>query len=61
MYLYIFVLLDISKVLVNVQFKPMIKNGNTHLDISKLSWKFTISKMNIKLDNLFNGDKTLGK
>lgn len=42
-------------------FKPITKNGNTYLEFKKLTWKFTTSKMHLRLNNLFNGDKALGK
>lgn len=45
----------------SVQMKPVARNGNTYLEIVSLSWKFVTSKLHIKLDNLFNGDKVLGK
>jgi hypothetical protein len=41
--------------------KPVLKNGNTHLEIKSLDWKFTTSKMHLKMNNLFNGDKVLGE
>lgn len=43
-----------------VKMKPVLKNGNTHLEIKSLDWKFTTSKMHLKMNNLFNGDKLLG-
>lgn len=52
--------LDLSRVIANVQLKPVVKNGNTHLEIVKLLWKFTATKLVLKFDNLFNGDKALG-
>jgi len=41
--------------------KPVVKNGDTHLKIEKLLWRFTTSKLHMRLDNLFNGDKVLGE
>lgn len=52
---------DVTKVYGNISLKPVNKNGNTFLEVDKLSWKFTASKLNLKFDNLFNGDKALGK
>uniref|UniRef100_A0A2S2PLB2 Protein takeout n=1 Tax=Schizaphis graminum TaxID=13262 RepID=A0A2S2PLB2_SCHGA len=43
-----------------IKMKPVLKNGNTHLEIKSLDWKFTTSKMHLKMNNLFNGDKVLG-
>jgi len=40
--------------------KSVLKNGNKHLEIGNISWTFTASKLNLKFDNLFNGDKALG-
>lgn len=37
------------------------KKGNTHLEIKNLSWTFNTTKLHIELDNLFNGNKELGK
>lgn len=52
---------DVSKVHGIVSTKPVVKNGNTFLDVESLSLKFLASKLNMKYDNLFNGDKALGK
>ena len=41
--------------------KNVVKNEDTFMEIQDMSLKFTTSKMHIKLDNLFNGDKVLGK
>lgn len=41
--------------------KPVLRNGNTYLEIKSLDWKFTTSKMHLKMNNLFNGDKLLGE
>ncbi|XP_060872774.1 uncharacterized protein LOC132946731 [Metopolophium dirhodum] len=43
-----------------IKMKPVLINGNTHLEIKSLDWKFTTSKMHLKMNNLFNGDKLLG-
>lgn len=40
--------------------KPIVKNDVTYLEIQTLSWKFSTTKMHMRLNNLFNGDKTLG-
>lgn len=39
----------------------MLKNKVPYFKIQSLSWKFTTTKLHIKLDNLFNGDKVLGE
>lgn len=41
--------------------KPVLRNGNTYLEVQSLDWKFTTSKMHLKMNNLFNGDKVLGE
>lgn len=41
--------------------KPMVKQGVTYMDVSDIRLKFTTTKLRIKLDNLFKGDKALGK
>ncbi|VVC42951.1 Haemolymph juvenile hormone binding [Cinara cedri] len=51
---------DISNAVINVQFKPVVKNGNTFLDINNFTFEFTATKLHLKFDNLFNGDKALG-
>lgn len=44
-----------------IQLKPRVRQGDTYLDVGKLSWKFTTSKLHITLTNLFHGDKLLGE
>lgn len=41
--------------------EPYMKNGNTYLRIKDFKFKFTTSRLHLKLDNLFNGDKALGE
>jgi hypothetical protein len=53
--------LDVPKFYDTVIMNPVVKNGSTHLEVDSLSWKFTATKLYIKMDNLFNGDKVLGK
>ncbi|XP_060873554.1 protein takeout-like isoform X2 [Metopolophium dirhodum] len=43
-----------------LQMTQSLKNGSIFLEIHDLSWKFTTSRINIKFDNLFNGNKVLG-
>ncbi|XP_050443508.1 protein takeout-like [Adelges cooleyi] len=43
-----------------LQFKKIIKNGVTYLELVKLSWNFSTTKLHLKFENLFNGDKSLG-
>jgi len=45
---------------INVYLKTVERNGNTYYEIKEFILKFTVNKMHIKLDNLFNGDKALG-
>uniref|UniRef100_A0A2S2PPC5 Protein takeout n=1 Tax=Schizaphis graminum TaxID=13262 RepID=A0A2S2PPC5_SCHGA len=52
--------IDVTNLVGVVKMKSVIKNGNKHLEIINISWKFTASKLNLKFDNLFNGDKALG-
>lgn len=52
--------IDVAKLVATVQLKPVIKNGNKHLEVVKIAWKFTPTKLNLKFENLFNGDKALG-
>jgi len=53
--------LEISKISATVHMKQAeVKNGNTFLKIVKINWKFIPTNLNLKLDNLFNGDKKLG-
>jgi len=58
--IYIFFNIDVAKLVGTVQLKPVVKNGNKHLEISNITWKFTPTKLNLKFENLFNGDKALG-
>ncbi|KAH8312517.1 hypothetical protein KR044_011228, partial [Drosophila immigrans] len=46
----------------SVKFKPglQVRNGKTYLSVDKLKVLLEPQKMNIKLTNLFNGDKALG-
>ena len=44
-----------------LQMTKSLKNGSIFLEIEDLSWKFTTSRINIKFDNLFNGNKVLGE
>lgn len=44
-----------------VHMKPKLKNGKKYMILDHSSFKFTISKLHQRLDNLFNGDKTLGE
>lgn len=53
--------LDVSKAYGTFRMKPVVKNGNTFLEIDTLTWKLAVSKLSLKFDNLFNGDKALGK
>lgn len=41
--------------------KQVIKNGKTYLEIERLKFTFIPTKLGLKFDNLFNGDKALGK
>lgn len=52
--------IDVSNLIGNIKLKSVLKNGNKHLEIVNISWTFTASKLNLKFDNLFNGDKALG-
>jgi len=54
------IILDMSKVYGTLIMKPIVKNGMEYLEIDDFSLKFIASKLNFKLDNLFNGDKALG-
>ncbi|VVC40626.1 Haemolymph juvenile hormone binding [Cinara cedri] len=52
--------IDISNAVFNVQFKPVVKNGNTFLDTKNLTLKFVATNLHMQFDRLFNGDKALG-
>ena len=45
----------------NAHLKTVVKNEETYMEIQDISLKFTTTRMHIKLENLFNGDKVLGK
>lgn len=42
-------------------FEPIEKNGEIFWILKKMKFDFTTSKLYINLENLFNGDKNLGK
>lgn len=44
-----------------LQMTQILKNGSIFLEVQDLSWKFTTSRIHIKFDNLFNGNKALGE
>ncbi|VVC25553.1 Haemolymph juvenile hormone binding [Cinara cedri] len=52
--------LENLKAKINVYLKPTMKNGVTYVDVVDLKLKFTTTRMRLKLDNLFKGDKALG-
>ncbi|XP_050443509.1 protein takeout-like [Adelges cooleyi] len=52
--------LDNLKAKINVYLKPVKRNGQTYLEITDLFLKFTTSRLRLKLENLFKGDKALG-
>lgn len=53
--------LEVSKVVGSIQLKKSVaKNGNTYLEIVKIDWKFIPTKLSMKFENLFSGDKALG-
>ncbi|VVC40629.1 Hypothetical protein CINCED_3A014149 [Cinara cedri] len=51
--------IDISKVDLNVQFKPVERNGNTFMDINNLTITFIATNLNLQFENLMNADKAL--
>lgn len=57
----LFLFLDNYKSFSVVKMKPVLKNGNTYLEVKSLDFKFTTSKMHLIMNNLFNGDKILGE
>uniref|UniRef100_A0A2H8TXF5 Protein takeout n=1 Tax=Melanaphis sacchari TaxID=742174 RepID=A0A2H8TXF5_9HEMI len=52
--------LDNLKAKINVYLNPVVRNGITYVDVKDIKLTFTTTKMHIKLDNLFKGDKALG-
>lgn len=42
-------------------FEPVEKNGEVHWQMKHLDFDFSISKLYVQLDNLFNGDRALGE
>lgn len=51
---------DNLKAKINVYLTPVVRNGQTYVDIKDLVLTFTTTRMRLKLDNLFKGDKALG-
>lgn len=41
--------------------KTVERNGNNYFVIDNFSWKFVTSRLHMRLNNLFNGDKVLGE
>lgn len=58
-YLFLF-FLDNFKFSAKMQMTVIPKNGKTYLEIQNLTWKFNTTKLHMKFDNLFNGNKALG-
>jgi len=54
------IVLDNVKAKVNVYLTPVVRNGQTYAEVKDLVLKFTTTKLYLKLDNLFKGDKALG-
>jgi len=54
------IVLENLKAKINVYLTPVVKNGHTYVDIKDLILTFTTTKMRLRLDNLFKGDKALG-
>ncbi|XP_022179649.1 protein takeout-like [Myzus persicae] len=52
--------LDNLRAKINVYLKPVVRNGNTYVDIKDIKLTFTTTRLHLKLDNLFKGDKALG-
>ncbi|VVC25722.1 Haemolymph juvenile hormone binding [Cinara cedri] len=52
--------LDVSKYSGDVQLKPVVKQGETYLEIVDVKWTFVPTFLDIKLDNLY-GNKELSK
>lgn len=40
---------------------PVVRNGHTYSEVKDVVLSFTTTKMRLKLDNLFKGDKALGE
>lgn len=53
-------LLDILTAIDNIQFKSVVKNNTEYYIITDYLLQFTPKNCHIQLDNMFNGDKTLG-
>lgn len=51
---------EVSKIVCNVQLRPVERKGEMYFDIEKIDWQFTPTHLILKFDNLFNGDKALG-
>lgn len=53
--------LDGFSALAVAHFKPLEKNGELYWNLNHLDFDFSTTKLHIRLDNLFNGDKALGE
>lgn len=48
------------KVSIDINGKPVTRRGEEYMELESLDLKFSTSRLYIQLDDLFNGDKTLG-
>lgn len=48
------------KVSIDINGKPVTRKEEKYMELDTLDLKFSTSRLHINLDNLFNGDKTLG-
>jgi len=48
------------KVSIDILGKPVTRRGEEYMELESLDLKFSTSRLHIQLDNLFNGDKSLG-
>lgn len=53
-------ILEISKVDLNIQFEPTVRNEYTYLKIEDLTLHFFPMSLQVQFDDLFHGDKILG-
>lgn len=54
------IVLENLKAKINVYLMPVVRNGHTYAEVKDVVLSFSTTKMRLKLDNLFKGDKALG-
>lgn len=60
MFVFFYILADVN-IIMDQKWNIIEKNGKDYINITDFKLKMTNGQAYFKLENLFNGDKTLGK